>query len=244
MGKMVVFVIGFWSICIVLGGFMHLLELDNPSFDNMFKSIYWAVVTLTTVGYGDSVPESSGGQVLAAVTMTLGYTLVVLGLRNQIPIPSILHDRNRNSSDLDSDGAAGGGGPQNYITMNSDVRLENHRDDFAGVELQAHQTVSVGSSGGGSGSGGGSLRKGSSMRQMISFPENDKALSMSLVPSLAPTGAEYRHRSDDDTGENFDDSENVAAMRNNLAESKHDNDDDDDENLDEVVYRRTYDHSL
>ena len=85
--KMVVFVIGFWSISIVLGGFMHLLELDNPAFDNMFKAVYWAVVTLTTVGYGDSVPESSAGQVLAAITMTLGYTFVVLGLRNQLALP-------------------------------------------------------------------------------------------------------------------------------------------------------------
>lgn len=66
---------------------MHLLELDNPAFDNMFKAVYWAVVTLTTVGYGDAVPVSSGGQVLAAVTMTLGYTFVVLGLRHQIPLP-------------------------------------------------------------------------------------------------------------------------------------------------------------
>ena len=66
---------------------MHLLELENPAFDNMFKAVYWAVVTLTTVGYGDAVPVSSAGQVLAAVTMTLGYTFVVLGLRHQIPLP-------------------------------------------------------------------------------------------------------------------------------------------------------------
>ena len=68
---------------------MHLFELDNPSFDNMFKAVYWAVVTLTTVGYGDAVPESPAGQVLAAITMTLGYTFVVLGLRHLVPVPTV-----------------------------------------------------------------------------------------------------------------------------------------------------------
>jgi voltage-gated potassium channel len=85
--KMVVFIIGFWSVCIVLGGFMYLLEEDNAGFDNMFKAVYWAVVTLTTVGYGDSVPDSTAGQVLATITMTLGYTFVVLGLRHQLTAP-------------------------------------------------------------------------------------------------------------------------------------------------------------
>ena len=81
--KMVVFVIGFWSISIVLGGLMFWLEsADNAGFDTIFKGIYWAIVTLTTVGYGDSVPQSPAGKVLAAVTMSIGYTLVVLGLRH------------------------------------------------------------------------------------------------------------------------------------------------------------------
>ena len=50
---------------------------------------YWAVVTLTTVGYGDAVPVSTAGQVLAAITMTLGYTFVVLGLRFEAAPPAV-----------------------------------------------------------------------------------------------------------------------------------------------------------
>ena len=62
--KMVVFIVGFWSISVVLGGFMFVLEsAENPGFDNMFKAVYWAVVTLTTVGYGDAVPETPAGKV-------------------------------------------------------------------------------------------------------------------------------------------------------------------------------------
>lgn len=64
----------------IIGAVMYLVEgtFDNTSFTSIPKSIYWAVVTLTTVGFGDITPQTSLGQFLSAVVMILGYAVIAV----------------------------------------------------------------------------------------------------------------------------------------------------------------------
>ena len=57
---------------------MYIIEGQKNGFDNIFKSIYWAVVTLTTVGYGDVVPSTIFGQFIASLIMILGYGIIAV----------------------------------------------------------------------------------------------------------------------------------------------------------------------
>ena len=50
----------------------------NPAFDNILAGIYWAVVTITTVGYGDIAPMTGAGRSLAVVVMLLGYAIIAV----------------------------------------------------------------------------------------------------------------------------------------------------------------------
>lgn len=62
----------------IVGSAMHLIEGDNPGFNSVPKSMYWAVVTMTTVGYGDVTPVTVPGKVLAALMMVLGYSFIIV----------------------------------------------------------------------------------------------------------------------------------------------------------------------
>ena len=63
----------------ILGSIMYLVEGNiNKGFDNIPKSIYWAIVTLTTVGYGDITPITPLGRVIAAFIMILGYAVIAV----------------------------------------------------------------------------------------------------------------------------------------------------------------------
>ena len=66
------------NIVIILGSVMYLVEGRNTGFDSIPRSIYWAVVTLTTVGYGNVVPQTSLGQALASFIMVLGYSIIAV----------------------------------------------------------------------------------------------------------------------------------------------------------------------
>ena len=57
---------------------MYIVEGQKNGFDNIFKSIYWAVVTLTTVGYGDVVPYTTFGKIIASLIMILGYGIIAV----------------------------------------------------------------------------------------------------------------------------------------------------------------------
>jgi len=64
---------------IVFGSIMYVVEGNkNPNFDNIPRSVYWAVVTLTTVGYGDIAPITPIGQFLASVVMIMGYAVIAV----------------------------------------------------------------------------------------------------------------------------------------------------------------------
>lgn len=76
--KITVFLLSVVLIVIILGTLMYIVEGQQNGFDNIPKSIYWAVVTLTTVGYGDVVPVTSLGQFVASVIMILGYGIIAV----------------------------------------------------------------------------------------------------------------------------------------------------------------------
>jgi voltage-gated potassium channel len=63
-------------IVLVSGNFIHYLEPDT--FDNAFLGCWWSIVTMTTVGYGDMVPQTMGGKAAAAMLMFLGITMFAL----------------------------------------------------------------------------------------------------------------------------------------------------------------------
>ena len=65
---------------LILGTAMYCLEADQEPnhFSSIPKAVYWAIITVTTVGYGDITPTTPLGQALAAVTMSLGYSIIVV----------------------------------------------------------------------------------------------------------------------------------------------------------------------
>lgn len=76
--KISVFFIMVLTIVIITGTLMYLIEGPKHGFDSIPRSIYWAVVTLTTVGYGDIAPETIAGQFFASFIMILGYTIIAV----------------------------------------------------------------------------------------------------------------------------------------------------------------------
>ena len=77
--KVVVFLVAVVSLTIILGTFMYLFEGHlNDGFSNIPSSIYWAIVTLTTVGYGDITPVTLLGKIMASVIMILGYGIIAV----------------------------------------------------------------------------------------------------------------------------------------------------------------------
>ena len=78
--KIVVFLLSVMILVIVLGTLMYIIEgsSDTKGFDNIPNSIYWAIVTLTTVGYGDVFPATVFGKVVASFIMILGYGIIAV----------------------------------------------------------------------------------------------------------------------------------------------------------------------
>lgn len=76
--KIIVFLFTVAALVVVLGSLMYLIEGEQNGFTSIPRSIYWAVVTLTTVGYGDISPKTGPGQALAVVVMILGYSIIAI----------------------------------------------------------------------------------------------------------------------------------------------------------------------
>ena len=78
-GRKVVIFLGTVLILVsILGSAMYLIEGEASGFTSIPASVYWAVVTLTTVGYGDLVPVTAIGKTLAAVAMIMGYSIIAV----------------------------------------------------------------------------------------------------------------------------------------------------------------------
>lgn len=76
--KVFVFLTAVVTMAVILGTLMFMVEGGENGFDSIPRSIYWAIVTLTTVGYGDIAPGTTVGQFLAALIMILGYSIIAV----------------------------------------------------------------------------------------------------------------------------------------------------------------------
>ena len=76
--KITVFLFAVITLVVILGSLMYLVEGEENGFTSIPRSVYWAIVTLTTVGYGDISPQTALGQTLASVVMILGYAILAV----------------------------------------------------------------------------------------------------------------------------------------------------------------------
>ncbi|WP_411031047.1 ion transporter [Spongiimicrobium sp. 3-5] len=76
--KIMVFVFFLVIISVLLGTTMYLIEGPEHGFNSIPHSVYWTIVTLTTVGYGDISPETALGQFIATVIMIIGYGIIAV----------------------------------------------------------------------------------------------------------------------------------------------------------------------
>jgi voltage-gated potassium channel len=95
--KISVFLCFVLTLVVIIGALMYSIEgppRENTGFTSIPVSIYWAVVTLTTVGYGDISPQTPAGQFLAAIVMLLGYSIIAVP--TGIVTAQIAHDTHKN----------------------------------------------------------------------------------------------------------------------------------------------------
>lgn len=76
--KIFVFLYTVLTLVVIMGSLMYLIEGRENGFTSIPRSIYWAIVTLTTVGYGDISPKTNIGQILAAMIMITGYSIIAV----------------------------------------------------------------------------------------------------------------------------------------------------------------------
>ena len=76
--RIIVFLVTVVTLVVILGSMMYLIEGSRAGFTSIPVSVYWAVVTLTTVGFGDITPQTTVGQFLASIIMLMGYGLIAV----------------------------------------------------------------------------------------------------------------------------------------------------------------------
>jgi voltage-gated potassium channel len=76
--KIIVFLFFVITLMVIIGAVMYMVEGKSSGFDNIPLSIYWTVVTMTTVGYGDIAPQTVLGRILASIVMILGYGIIAV----------------------------------------------------------------------------------------------------------------------------------------------------------------------
>lgn len=84
--KISIFLLTVLMLTIILGSVMYLVEQRENGFSNIPESIYWAIVTITTVGYGDISPVTPLGKFVASIVMLIGYAIIA------VPTGIITHD--------------------------------------------------------------------------------------------------------------------------------------------------------
>lgn len=110
--KILVFLFAVLIIATIAGTVMYLVEGEENGFTSIPRSIYWCIVTLTTVGFGDIAPTTPLGQFIAAFIMILGYGIIA------VPTGIVTAEYNRSDS---------------YVHVNTqscpNCNAEKHRDD-------------------------------------------------------------------------------------------------------------------
>lgn len=132
--KITIFLFAVGSLVVILGSLMYLIEGAGNGFTSIPVGIYWAVVTLTTVGYGDISPQTAPGQALAAVIMIIGYAIIA------IPTGIFAAEMSRSEMRTTRSGERGGKGPEGSPDSGATRRVlaacpvcgaEDHPDDAA-----------------------------------------------------------------------------------------------------------------
>ena len=111
--KIAVFLFFVLILCIILGTVMYMIEGEENGFTSIPRSVYWAIVTLTTVGYGDIAPHTPLGQFIASIIMILGYGIIAIptGI-----VTSEMTKNHMNSVDINTQSC-------------KSCSAENHKDD-------------------------------------------------------------------------------------------------------------------
>jgi len=121
--KIAVFIYVVLILSVIMGTVMYIVEGDESGFTSIPKSIYWTIVTLTTVGYGDIAPQSNLGQFLATVIMILGYGIIAVP--TGIVTAEFARNRNNHKENDDEKGF--------LVHVNTQAcpscSVEGHRDD-------------------------------------------------------------------------------------------------------------------
>jgi voltage-gated potassium channel len=76
--KIVIFFGAVLTLVLILGSMLYLIEGEENGFTSIPQGIYWAIVTITTVGYGDITPATVLGKILASVAMLTGYSIIAV----------------------------------------------------------------------------------------------------------------------------------------------------------------------
>ena len=76
--RIIVFLLAVLAVATIMGTIIYIIEDPKDGFTSIPRSIYWAIVTLTTVGYGDIAPQTVLGQFFASIIMILGYAIIAV----------------------------------------------------------------------------------------------------------------------------------------------------------------------
>jgi len=123
--KISIFLFAVIVLCIIAGTLMYLIEGEESGFRNIPVSVYWCIVTLTTVGYGDIAPVTPLGQLIAAIIMIMGYGIIAVPT-GIVSAEYAKSDASRTRDDTNNPS-------DDYVHMNTQVcencSTQNHRDD-------------------------------------------------------------------------------------------------------------------
>jgi len=96
MYKITIFFTSILILVLLLGTIMYVVEGQEEGFDSIPESIYWAIITITTVGYGDLVPQTSLGKFISSVVMIIGYAIIA------VPTGIVTSEMSKNRHDLNN----------------------------------------------------------------------------------------------------------------------------------------------
>lgn len=92
--KILIFIYFVLVICVFLGTIMYMVESPENGFTSIPQSVYWCIVTLTTVGYGDIAPATTLGQIISSAIMIIGYGIIA------VPTGIVTAEYNRMKSEI------------------------------------------------------------------------------------------------------------------------------------------------
>ncbi|PKA96603.1 voltage-gated potassium channel [Flavobacteriaceae bacterium MAR_2009_75] len=121
--KITVFLFAVLILSVILGTVMYLIEGDEAGFTSIPTSIYWTIVTLTTVGYGDIAPITPQGQLIATIIMLVGYGVIA------VPTGIVTVEFGKQGQDQQKKSS----GEKHFVHVNTQActtcAKEGHRDD-------------------------------------------------------------------------------------------------------------------